>query len=73
MWQIRVFTYLIGREITNKDFVKEMACKNKGYFTQIATIADVEENAVVSFGNIMFGPPFYNALYEIDYRLPNVT
>ena len=50
-----------------------MACKNKGYFTQIATIADVEENAVVSFGNIMFGPPFYNALYEIDYRLPNVT
>ena len=47
--QIRVFTYLIGREIINSEIVRKMACENKGYYTQIATIADVEENAVVSY------------------------
>ncbi|XP_072027296.1 LOW QUALITY PROTEIN: voltage-dependent calcium channel subunit alpha-2/delta-3-like [Amphiura filiformis] len=44
--KVRIFTYLIGREIADSGVVRRMACDNKGYYTQIATIADVEENAV---------------------------
>ncbi|KAL5015024.1 hypothetical protein ScPMuIL_009294, partial [Solemya velum] len=41
---IRVFTYLIGREVSDNKQVKWMACANKGYYTHISTLADVQEN-----------------------------
>ncbi|XP_077995480.1 voltage-dependent calcium channel subunit alpha-2/delta-3-like isoform X2 [Glandiceps talaboti] len=42
--RVRLFTYAIGREVKYSPMVSEMACNNKGYFTQIRTIADVQEN-----------------------------
>uniref|UniRef100_A0A1I8JME2 VWFA domain-containing protein n=1 Tax=Macrostomum lignano TaxID=282301 RepID=A0A1I8JME2_9PLAT len=42
--QIRLFTFLIGQEATDEETVKAMACRNRGYFVQIATLADVKEN-----------------------------
>ncbi|XP_067928732.1 voltage-dependent calcium channel subunit alpha-2/delta-3-like [Watersipora subatra] len=41
----RVFTYLIGQEVTtsNKAHVEWMACANKGYFYHIGTMADVHD------------------------------
>ncbi|KAI2665354.1 Voltage-dependent calcium channel subunit alpha-2/delta-4 [Labeo rohita] len=44
--KVRVFTYLIGRELTFADNVKWIACNNKGYYTHISTLADVQENVM---------------------------
>ncbi|XP_033647873.1 voltage-dependent calcium channel subunit alpha-2/delta-3-like [Asterias rubens] len=42
---VRVFTYLIGGDIKDDPNVQNMSCSNKGYYTRIGAIADVEENA----------------------------
>ncbi|XP_057207734.1 voltage-dependent calcium channel subunit alpha-2/delta-3-like [Triplophysa rosa] len=44
--KVRIFPYLIGRESAFADHLKWMACANKGYFTQISTLADVQENVM---------------------------
>ncbi|KAK3765199.1 hypothetical protein RRG08_051823 [Elysia crispata] len=41
---IRVFTFLIGKEVPENRQTKWMACVNKGKFTHISTRADVQEN-----------------------------
>lgn len=43
---VRVFTYLIGREISDLDAAKWMACKNNGYFTHVTTLAEVKEQVL---------------------------
>merc|ERR1719400_2906954 len=40
------FTYLIGREISDLDAAKWMACENKGYFTHVTTLAKVKEQVL---------------------------
>merc|ERR1719158_1214645 len=44
--EIRVFTYLIGREISDLEAAKWMACQNKGYFTHVTTLAEVKEQVL---------------------------
>nr|XP_023684323.1 voltage-dependent calcium channel subunit alpha-2/delta-3-like isoform X1 [Paramormyrops kingsleyae] len=44
--KIRIFPYLIGRESAFADNLKWMACANKGYFSQLSTLADVQENVM---------------------------
>ncbi|XP_036386688.1 voltage-dependent calcium channel subunit alpha-2/delta-3-like [Megalops cyprinoides] len=44
--KVRIFPYLIGRESAFADNLKWMACANKGYFSQISTLADVQENVM---------------------------
>ncbi|TRY55855.1 hypothetical protein DNTS_035052, partial [Danionella cerebrum] len=44
--KVRVFPYLIGRESGFAQNLKWMACANKGYFSQISTLADVQENVM---------------------------
>ena len=58
---MRVFTYLIGREISDLDAARWMACENKvimmtmmmmimimikGYFTHVTTLAEVKEQVL---------------------------
>ena len=43
---VRVFTYLIGREISDLQAAKWMACENKGYFTHVTTLAEVKEQVL---------------------------
>merc|ERR1719342_1636817 len=43
---VRVFTYLIGREISDLEAAKWMACDNKGYFTHVTTLAEVKEQVL---------------------------
>ena len=40
---MRMFTYLIGREISDLEAAKWIACHNKGYFTHVTTLAEVKE------------------------------
>lgn len=40
---IRVFTYLVGREVIETKEVNWMACHNRGYYTHVANLAEVRE------------------------------
>ncbi|XP_023323136.1 voltage-dependent calcium channel subunit alpha-2/delta-3 isoform X8 [Eurytemora carolleeae] len=44
--KVRMFTYLIGREISDLEAAKWMACTNKGYFTHVTTLAEVKEQVL---------------------------
>ncbi|XP_050423837.1 voltage-dependent calcium channel subunit alpha-2/delta-3 isoform X2 [Adelges cooleyi] len=43
---VRVFTYLIGREVPEIRDVKWMACANHGYFVHLSTVEEVREQVV---------------------------
>uniref|UniRef100_A0AAR2KE71 VWFA domain-containing protein n=1 Tax=Pygocentrus nattereri TaxID=42514 RepID=A0AAR2KE71_PYGNA len=62
--RVRVFTYLIGRELTFADNVKWIACNNKGYYTHISTLADVQEN-VMEYLHVLSRPMVINHDHDI--------
>ncbi|MGH0141041.1 UNVERIFIED_CONTAM: hypothetical protein FKN15_007570 [Acipenser sinensis] len=62
--KVRVFTYLIGREVTFADNAKWIACNNKGYYTQISTLADVQEN-VMEYLHVLSRPMVINHDHDI--------
>ncbi|XP_071960155.1 voltage-dependent calcium channel subunit alpha-2/delta-3-like isoform X2 [Antedon mediterranea] len=61
--RVRVFTYLMGREVGGAEAIKWMACNNKGYYTQIATIADVDEN-VSKYIHVLSRPMVIKQIYN---------
>uniref|UniRef100_A0A4W4H5Y7 VWFA domain-containing protein n=1 Tax=Electrophorus electricus TaxID=8005 RepID=A0A4W4H5Y7_ELEEL len=75
--KVRVFTYLIGRDTTFAENVKWIACNNKGYYTHINTLADVQEN-VMEYLHVLSRPMVISHDHDIiwteaymDSVLPN--
>ncbi|KAF1386367.1 hypothetical protein PFLUV_G00094050 [Perca fluviatilis] len=62
--RVRVFTYLIGREMTFAQSAKWIACNNKGYYTHISTLADVQEN-VMEYLHVLSRPMVINHNHDI--------
>ncbi|XP_068163481.1 voltage-dependent calcium channel subunit alpha-2/delta-4 [Antennarius striatus] len=62
--KVRVFTYLIGREMTFAENVKWIACNNKGYYTHVSTLADVQEN-VMEYLHVLSRPMVINHDHDI--------
>ncbi|XP_027691684.1 voltage-dependent calcium channel subunit alpha-2/delta-3 [Vombatus ursinus] len=62
--KVRIFTYLIGRETAFADNLKWMACANKGFFTQISTLADVQEN-VMEYLHVLSRPKVINQEHDV--------
>ncbi|XP_075250090.1 voltage-dependent calcium channel subunit alpha-2/delta-4-like [Convolutriloba macropyga] len=67
--KVRVFTYIIGRDVKNSEPVKWMACNNKGYYAQIATLADVKIN-IMQYIHVLSRPMVIEREYQ--YKWTNV-
>ncbi|XP_060533822.1 voltage-dependent calcium channel subunit alpha-2/delta-3 [Cylas formicarius] len=64
---VRVFTYLIGREVSDTREVKWMACANQGYYVHLSTYAEVREE-VLHYIPVMARPMVLNTT-----KKPNPT
>nr|XP_031526404.1 voltage-dependent calcium channel subunit alpha-2/delta-4 [Vicugna pacos] len=64
--KVRVFTYLIGREVSFADRLKWIACNNKGYYTQISTLADAQEN-VMEYLHVLSRPMVINHHHDVTW------
>uniref|UniRef100_A0A096LRI8 Calcium voltage-gated channel auxiliary subunit alpha2delta 4 n=1 Tax=Poecilia formosa TaxID=48698 RepID=A0A096LRI8_POEFO len=62
--RVRVFTYLIGREMTFAQATKWIACISSGYYTHISTLADVQEN-VMEYLHVLSRPMVINHDHDI--------
>uniref|UniRef100_A0A3P8TAX1 Calcium voltage-gated channel auxiliary subunit alpha2delta 4 n=1 Tax=Amphiprion percula TaxID=161767 RepID=A0A3P8TAX1_AMPPE len=70
--RVRVFTYLIGREMTFAQNTKWIACNNKGYYTHISTLADVQEN-VMEYLHVLSRPMVINHDHDIIWTEAIIT
>ncbi|XP_008471009.1 voltage-dependent calcium channel subunit alpha-2/delta-4-like [Diaphorina citri] len=55
LWPVRVFSYLVGKEVADYRDVKWMACANKGYYVHLSTLAEVRDQ-ILSYVPVMARP-----------------
>lgn len=60
---VRVFTYLIGREVPDVTNIKNLACDNRGYYVHLSTHAEVREQ-VLEYIPVMARPLVLNRTHH---------
>lgn len=60
---VRVFTYLIGREVPDVTNIKNLACNNRGYYVHLSTHAEVREQ-VLEYIPVMARPLVLNRTHH---------
>lgn len=43
---VRIFTYLIGKEVADVTKTKDMACSNRGYYVHLSELSEVREQVL---------------------------
>lgn len=56
---VRIFTYLIGKEVADVKKIKDLACSNFGYYVHLSTLAEVREQ-VLNYVPVMARPLVLN-------------
>lgn len=52
---VRIFTYLIGKDVADVSKTKDMACQNQGYYVHLSTLPEVREE-VLKYVPVMARP-----------------
>lgn len=52
---VRIFTYVIGKEVSDVEEMKYMACKNRGFYVHLSDMAEVRE-MVLKYVPVMSRP-----------------
>lgn len=60
---VRIFSYLIGREVADITDIKKIACDNQGYYVHLSTFAEVREE-VIQYIPVMARPLVLNKTHH---------